>query len=228
MNIYQYPNYLDFIKNEKSTLAFLMRAPFLQNSFNEIAHCAEISFYNLPQKNLKESDFSFGCNFNIEIENSIRKIAIEAIVRPNFSLVSYVLSICENNETPFRLIRKFHFDYALPNKNESRKPIYHIQYGGELTPELRLLNTEIKDLQPWLSSPRIRYYPINLALLLDMVFNEFRSDETNGIINRPEWRNFIKNNEDTILKPFYNRIVNFLNSDHKSNNLLRDFYYGTL
>ena len=155
-----------------------------------------------------------------------RRIVIEAQIKHNFSLVSYVLSICENNEPPFHLIRKFHFDYAIPNPKEDPKPVYHIQYGGELSPQLETLEIDVAEMQPWLSTPRIRFYPFNLALLLDMVFNEFRSDETVSIVERSEWRDFIKTNEEIVLKPFYEGVANFLNGSHSSNYLLRDFYYG--
>jgi hypothetical protein len=228
MSIYQYPNYLDFIKNERKTLNFLANSTFIKKSFSELSDSAELSFYDLKIKDqiLRKHEFSFGCNFDIKIESNIRRIALEALILPNFSLVSYVLSICENNEAPLRVIRKFHFDYAIPNIHEEPKPVYHIQYGGETSPQILALNIDIAELQPWLSTPRIRFYPINLALLLDMVFNEFRSDETVGIVERSEWRDFIKSNEEIILKPFYAGVARFLNGDHKSKYLLRDFYYG--
>lgn len=228
MSIYQYPNYLEFIKNEKKTLSFLANSTFIKKSFRELSESADLSYFNLPGKDqvLKKHKFIFACNFDIKVENIDRRIIVEAQLLPNFRNVSYVLTICENKEAPFHVIRKFHFDYAIPNIKEDPKPVYHIQYGGELSPQLEALNIDITELQPWLSTPRIRFYPINLALLLDMVFNEFRSDETVGIVERSEWRDFIKSNEEIILKPFYAGVARFLNGDHKSKYLLRDFYYG--
>jgi hypothetical protein len=228
--IYHYPDYLDFVKNERKTLQFLASNAFISKTFNALASSANLCVYNLPaqDRNLKKSEFVFGCNFNILIEKDVRRIAIEAHIEPNFGKVSYVLSICQNNATPLDpLLRKFHFDYAIPIKSQVPKPVYHLQFGGEETPQLKELSVDVKILNPWLSSPRICFYPINLALLLDMVFNEFKSNDTVGIVGRSEWRDLIKNNEERILKPFYLGLSSFLNGKHKSNFLLRDFYYGS-
>lgn len=227
MSIYLHTNYLSFIKKEKKTLNFLMNSPIIQSLFGEIATSASNSFYDLPEKDtlLEKSNFVFGSHFNMEIEKSNRKIAIEAKVEKNFASSSYVLSLFEFNESPYSLIRKFHFDYAKPEK-KNPKPVYHLQYGGEITPVLSELNCDVTGLQPWLSDPRIYFYPTNLALLLDSVFNAFRSNETNQITNRSEWRDLVKENEDFILKPFYQNIHHFINHGHKSNYLIRDYYLG--
>ena len=123
-------------------------------------------------------------------------------------------------------MRKFHFDYAPKKALEDKKPIYHLQYGGKATPMMKELEVEDDQILPWLSSPRIISIPVNLALLLDMVFCEFSSEVTNGITERREWRDFIKYNEELILCPFYGRVNQFLTSEHKFDFLLRDFYYG--
>jgi len=228
MSIYHYPNYLTFIKNERKTLRFLAEQPFINKAFGSLSRSAETCFYKVTndEKVLKKSEFIFGCNFDILIEKEIRRIIIEVKILPNFEFATYILSICRNNSAPFFLIRKFHFDYAIPKIKESPKPVYHLQYGGELSPGLDELKIDVNDLHPWLSLPRIGFYPINLALLLDMIFIEFKTEETIRIVGRQEWRDFVKNNEDEILKPYYERISSFLNGEHSHNFLLRDYYYG--
>ena len=230
MSIYQYPNYLEFIKNEQKTLSFLKTTPFIKKAFNTLSGNAEISLYNLPKKDkdLRRTELNFGSNFNIVVEKKVRRIAVEALVKPQFNVVTYVLSICENDIKPYNLVRKFHFDYAIPREGQDPKPVYHIQYGGKESPQILEMEVDVNFLHPWLSSPRINFYPINLALLLDLIFNEFESEETVGIVRRSEWRDIIKTNEDLILKPFYHGISQFLTAEHRSNFLMRDFYYGKL
>jgi hypothetical protein len=226
----KHPKYLDFLKNERKTLEFIGKNNYISSNFRELSSSAmqHLSRYkNLKDQNFAKSSFSFNCNFDIEIENDIRKIIIESILTENFSLVSYCLSICHYRVQPYTLVRKFHFDYAVPIKNDQDpKPVYHMQYGGKQSPELTSLDIDVSHLQPWLSSPRLFFTPINLALLLDMVFCEFRSEVTNGVVERPEWRDFIKNNETFLLKPYIGNLNQFINTNHKSDYLLRDYYYG--
>jgi hypothetical protein len=228
MSIYLYPDYLKFVKNERKTLRFLADQPIINKMFSTLARSASDHYYMVGNndKILRSTQFEFGCHFDLQIERDSRRIAIEAKVSPQFNLVTYALSVCRENTSPFNLIRKFHFDYALPNPNEDSKPVYHLQYGGEQSPMLKELDVDVEDLQPWLSTPRIYFYPINLALLLDMIFYEFKTEDTWHLVNRPEWRQFIKENENEILKPFFEHIMSFINSGHTGEFLLRDFYYG--
>lgn len=225
-----HPDFLKFIKNEQKSLKVLFNDPFIAKNLPELAERANTiyyEYYKIKDKNLKTLPFEFSTDFNIVIENEERKVVIETLVQPDFTHVSYVLSICQNCEEPLTLIRKFHFDYAIPIHNDiDRKPVYHFQFGGEQSPRLAGLNISVENLQPWLSSPRITHIPINLALLLDMVFFEFRSEITNGIVERKEWRDFIKSNEDFLLAPYYNRVKWFITNKHKYDFLIRDYCYG--
>jgi len=159
MSIYHHPTYLEFIKNEKKTLRHLLDSPRIKEDFPEIAEQANISFYNLPDKDLAKKDFAFQCDFNLYIAREERnvRIALEAQVRRDFSASNYVLSICANTEPPYDLIRKFHFDYVKSNINQSPKPVYHFQYGGESTPLLEKMGIDVEVLRPWLSNPRITF-----------------------------------------------------------------------
>lgn len=221
-----HPSYIDFVKKELLNLQFLFNDKYIANSFTELSNSAYTfhSIYGFKKDgDLKNIDFSFGCNFDIVIEKKKRKIAVEALITPEFKHVSYSLSICDKK----KCLRKFHFDYAIPIANDPKlKPIYHLQYGGEQSPQLKNLNISVKQIYPWLSSPRINFMPVNLAILLDMIFCEFPSEITNGVVQRSEWRDFIKNNEEYIIKPFYKRMEEFISKEHSSDKLVRDFYYG--
>jgi len=227
----KHPTYIDFVRNEQKTLNFLFNSTQVNTHFPKLSGNASAFFYRykgLTDTALKKSQFEFSCNFDILVEKVSRRVVVESIVTPDFSMVSYMLGICETDADPLSMIRKFHFDYAIPNKDSSKwpKPVYHLQYGGEQSKGLEALKIDISGLHPKISSPRISYGPINLAILFDMIFFEFRTEETIGIVERSEWRDLMKNNEDIILKPFYEVMDKFIKTDHKSSFLIRDFNYG--
>lgn len=222
-----HPTYPDFLKNELKTLEFLS-SPFIASSIYELSTSAQVisaKYLNINKRHLNNSKFEFHTNFDLVIEGKLRRIVIEATANPSYNFVTYYMAICGTPNQPYSLLRKIHFDYALPDSS-SPKPVYHIQYGGEASPYLKNLEIDVKVLNPWLSSPRINFTPINLALFLDIVFYEFQSVETIKIINQQPWKNLIMENEITMLKPYYLNVSDFLKKHHKSSFLLREYYYG--
>jgi hypothetical protein len=227
----EHPEYVKFIKNEFKTLAFIKDQPYLVDSFPDLIYEA-YNTYNINEKRINNhrtvvnSILNFEAKITLPIDGIKRQIFIGANVNCNFSHVSYMLAFCESDEDNSKLIRKFHFDYEI-NTSKSPKPVYHLQYGGELTPLMIDLQVKEENLITWLSIPRINHTPINLALLLDFIFVEFESPITSDIIGRSEWRDLIKDNEEFILKDYYKTIYNFFNSrEYSSKNLFRDFSYG--
>jgi hypothetical protein len=235
MSIHQgHLQYSEFIKNELYTLNVLSGFTFMAQNFSDLYSNAlefHSTYYTLSKKNqINNKPFSFGTHFDLNIEKAIRRFTIECQVLPNFSMATYVLGIfIDNCEDQPHVIRKFHFDYAIPIKGQEAKPVYHIQYGGKATPKIQYGEKENEVLNPWLSNPRISYTPMSLALLLDSVFYELKehNESANGIIERDEWRQLIKRNEEKILKPYYKKVTDFLNGGkYKPEFLLRDFCYG--
>lgn len=227
----QHPTYLEFIKNEIKSLDFLKDQPYIDSNFYQLANKANIlssgfKRFRKPSQ-LNNVTFEFECELELMVEKKARRVFIGTIATPKFSLVSYMIAICESERDSNNLIRKFHFDYAIPNKNQEDKPIYHLQYGGEESPILRENSISAAHLFPKISVPRIFSTPVNLALILDMIFCEFVSEETSKIVARDEWRNFIKGNESFLLEPYYLRMKDFfIHKEHSSSRLLRDFQYG--
>lgn len=224
----KHDDYQNFLKNEINTLSFLSGNSSLYNLDSNIATQANdySKRYISYIKNRRPFEFVFSCEFTLFVEKKERKIFLESQIKPDFEIATYCLSICENNEAPFNLIRKFHFDYAPQIDNKNYKPIYHIQYGGAPTPKIDEMELENINLCHWLSSPRINSIPINLALLIDLILCEFTSDKTKKITEMSEWRDLIKSNENVLLKGYFESVNSFFNRDHKSNSLFRDFYYG--
>jgi len=226
-----HPEYVKFIKNELNTLRFLKDQAFIINDFNEL-NCAADQCYSQfngrikNNKNVEKFNFEFEANFNMPIEEKSRQVFIGANINSNYSQVSYMLAFCESDELYSNLIRKYHFDYEI-NNGKTKKPTYHFQFGGKLTPLMNSSNVKDEYIQSWLSIPRINYTPINLALLLDLIFVEFKSQSTVGVTERSEWRDFVKMNEDFMLKDYYKTVNSFFSGgEHTSKKLFRDFSYG--
>ena len=216
----------DFINNEVKTLGFIQNQATLASNFPML--CAEASTtYDILRGRSHNTKFSFGCELALQIEGSSRTVFVEGLIENNYSPATYALSICDSKESGKSVIRKFHFDYD-PNAKDSidKKPLYHLQYGGKTTPRLERAGLSSEHLQDWLSVPRIPHFPINLALLLDFIFNEFPSEETKKVSEQSEWRDLIKKNEELLLKPYYSNINQFFSSSHSSSFLFRELVYG--
>jgi hypothetical protein len=231
MPIYSnHPKFIPFIKNEKKTLQVISRMPYIISNFRDLAKSCEQCLESFPAKDthLKNFSFNFSSNLDITIENAKRRVVLEVEVLSNFNKVNYALAICNESCSPFNLIRKFHFDFALPIQGEREpKPVYHMQYGGKRSPALTTLDIDVAHMQPWLSVPRLYYIPINFAIFLDVILVEFRSVETDGLAQRPEWRDLIKHNESEMIVPFIKNLNHFVGNGHTSDCLLREYYYGS-
>lgn len=227
----EHPEFIKFVKNEFKTLEFIKDQPCLNDSFPELNAYAH-QFYSMYAKRLNNKgnanlSIDFEAKFTLSIEGKNRTVFIGANLGSNFSHVNYMLSFCESSdEENINLIRKFHFDYEIKT-GDTYKPVYHLQYGGKLSPLMLTFKAKEDHIFSWLSVPRINFVPVNLALLLDFIFVEFKNDVTDQIIERSEWRDFIKMNEDFLLKDYY-RTINrfFVSKEHSSKNLFRDFSYG--
>lgn len=221
--------FVDFMKNEKYTLEWLTGNSTVISNFRELTICAKKSLASFPTKNhlYANYSFNFSCTFPIIIENRSMTVILESLVTPDFNIATYCMTICKNGRKKLHPIRKFHFDYAVSIPNDPKpKPVYHLQYGGKPTPALTDLGIDINHLYPWLSSPRIWSAPMNLALMLDMMFCEFRDTASKRLTELDEWRDLIKKNEKDLLLPFYENQKKFLDHGHSTKYLLREFNYG--
>ena len=214
----------EYFANEIYTLRFISGLAPIKTSFFDLSNKAQIYYYQYKGK--KNRSFEFECELDLVIEKEERKVGIEVKVTPDYAFSSYALTMYQKEADEFQLMRKFHFDFVPQTKFEDKKPIYHLQYGGTATPKIKTLGVDDKNIIPWLSVPRLNYSPINLALLLDVIFCEFPNETTISITERSEWRDFIKMNEELILKDYYSRMRDFFQNKHKSDFLFREFCYG--
>jgi len=218
--------FIDFISNEIKTLGIIKANTSIQENYFDLYNKSGYlhDLYS-GKKNLDKIKFNFSSKIDMIIEKREMTLFIECLISPEYSQSSYAISILNKVGESLELFRKFHFDFDKePQKVE--KPCYHIQYGGKATPLIVNNNVDDSAITPWLSSPRIRYQPINLALILDFIFCEFPSEINDKIKEDSHWRDFIKNNEVTILKEHFKNINSFFTGLHSNNYLYRDFCYG--
>jgi hypothetical protein len=215
----------EFKKNELKTLEYIHARGFFDNDFERLA--TSVSTFHSKYQGLgkKAFDFMFVSDFKINIEKKSHRVAIHAGVIGNYSETTYSLGVC--NKDTNELIRKFHFDYVHNNGGKKQKvPRSHIQYGGKSGVGYDGIAFTTDGLENWLSEPRLYYPPINLALLLDLVFTEFQNEKTKNITDNPDWRSLIRDNEIFVFKDYYKAMSDHIGSArHKKELLLRDICY---
>ncbi|WP_421945033.1 hypothetical protein [Pedobacter sp.] len=226
-----YPIFASFVKNELDTLEYIKTRALL-TKYENLSSSLDLAFYDLKQR-LKSSnspDFIFHCDFNMKVEKHNHRIIIGANVVYDYAMCSYFLAVVGKGDDEGKLIRKFHFDFALPTiATRQRVPVFHLQYGGELSPKVEESGLSGERLDSWLSVPRLNYTPINLALLLDILFCEFKTQETYDMIQGDLWRAMIFNNEKFLTVNYFKNIYEHIGSTrYKKENLLRDLCYGDL
>lgn len=228
----EYPTPDSFRKNELETLMVIKDAPIFSKLYSGLANDAHKSYYQLmPSKLL----FNFESNIDISLDGKAArngKAHIGTLIKfenaQQYEQVSYSLSICENRGQKERIVRKYHFDYALPDPNSRQPhPIFHMQYGGELYKHLRTSNMQHDHLDLWLSEPRLIYMPMSLALIINLIFKEFPNENSLQIIEQSNWRSLVRKNEKLLLQPYFRSCHSFLNSNTNLNRLFtNDFCYG--
>lgn len=218
----------EFKMNEINTLAYISSRGFFDNDFGELASSISATYNRYRNVKLKNDvNFNFISDFELEIEKKNRRVVIHAQVLGNYEYTTYSLGICEDSS--LELIRRFHFDYVHNNSGSKQKiPVSHLQYGGKSGPGFDGKNFNTNKIENWLSQPRLNFSPINLALLLDLTFCEFRTEKTEKIVENSDWRSLIKDNEIFLLKNYYKKIADHIDSArHIKENLVRDICYGS-
>jgi hypothetical protein len=220
---------LKFKQNEIKTLEYISTRGFFVSDYSELdfAINSTLSKYQSFKTGMKKFDFSFVSDFDIAIEGKTHRVIIHADVSGDYDFVSYSLGISHKDD-PEILVRRFHFDYDHKKKRAKQKAfISHLQYGGIGGAGSSGTKFKTTNIEPKLSVPRFNFPPINMALLLDIVFCEFENESTKKIIENPDWRSLIKDNEIFILKQYYGSISNHIDSPrHRKESLVRDICYA--
>ncbi|QNM85990.1 hypothetical protein H9W90_02430 [Polaribacter pectinis] len=218
-----HPKFTDFISKEIKTISFLGSYSSFKNCLKELSDQAKFLSYQFPkstklQQKIKNLNFSF--EFNLRLEKKKCTVVIESLIQKNYEQCTYSVFIkdLDNN-----LIRKYHFDYA---PFEKMKPLYHFQYCGEETPKISEHKIDLEPFHPWMSLPRVVNYPINLALILDMILSETIDEQVKKGIEKDGWRNFMVENEKFLLKEYFKNTAGYFQNGHTSKRTFREYCYG--
>lgn len=225
------PTITDFKKNEVRTLEYINARSTILKEFPDLITKIERSYYDNKLLLTKPTgDFIFHADFDMDVEGSQHKIIIGANVTGNYAMCSYFLAIVGKDNFSNEIIRKFHFDYAIPPKSPVKQPspVYHLQYGGKPSPEMAILGVSDTYMEHWLSLPRLHFAPMNIALLLDTLFCEFRTNQTKKVIEDDDWRALVYANEKFLSNHYFENINNHIISrNYKKDSLVRDYCYNT-
>lgn len=226
-----YPSPRELKKNELETLQYIKNSDVFQSYYKTIASDASVSYFQLRNA----PSFNFSSNLDICLDQRSGKMGcadIGSVIKTRdgrYEQVSYSLAIHSKDNTRYRLLRMYHFDYALPDAVcRQPHPVFHLQYAGGLFGRLRSLPIQHAHLDAWLSEPRLFFTPMSLALLINIVLKEFPDKNAIEVIERSEWRDLIRKNEMRLLTPYFRCCHNFMNSINNVGKLLTsDFYYGS-
>lgn len=115
------------------------------------------------------------------------------------------------------IARKFHFDYEplFIRNNLEPKPTFHLQLCGALNQhhtEQGIGDLDIEHLLPAWSKPRVPAAPMSLALVLEWLLIEFGAEHmVQAARSGPNWSRVVRRAEVEVLRPYYERCIQFMN-----------------
>lgn len=212
------PSYSDFFELECKTLKLIRNRLCLRKTLSHTADDAQKMLGKGSGRN-----FGFCTHWDLIYHSKDCRVFLGAIVRresgkDRILSMSYYVCVTEGREPPTKILRKFHFDYVTEAEKKKRPhPRFHLQYGGELPPGMKnrgVTDEHIKLLLPKVREPRIFFWPMTLGLLMNTVFCEFPTEDTENIRKDSAWKNLVRRNERTILKPFYIKCAGLAGRDN--------------
>jgi hypothetical protein len=248
MNFDFYPAAKDLIESELSVLNYLRNDRYIKENHYQLADAA--TKYYERSRGSHIGSFEFFSYFDMWHRPAHRgklKLTRRGMPPPNLRLVvaslidlkngafenvSYCLAVCRLQRKGFPILRKFHFDITFASGGTKRQtqahPSFHLQYCGEMLPgmsKMGVFQTQLNQLNPWLSEPRVFTAPMSLALLVDLAFHEFPDERSRKFRNTSEWKDLIRKQEALVLKPFYERCLEVIIDKHGQKRSLADAFY---
>jgi hypothetical protein len=227
----KFPPPHEMLLNEIKTLAFLKDTNSIQTRFVKLAADAYSYYFAVADRSKQPPAFAFESQFAIQTQKgeAVAHIGAQIVTdeadETKYSLVTYYLAVGKTKRGKMQLIRKYHFDYALPDTTHRQPhPVFHLQYAGRAAPALKELNDE--HLFVWLDEPRIYFMPMSLALLINLILKEFPDENNTKIRESGEWRGLIRRNEDLLIKPYCDVCHAFIKGRKGSELFINDFCYG--
>lgn len=248
MSLDFYPSAKDLIESELSVLNYLRNDTYINENHSHLADAAN-KYYARTRAN-DAGGFEFFSYFDMWHRPAHRgkvKLARRGMPPPNLRLVvaslievkkgafqnvTYCLAVCRLGTKGLPVLRKFHFDITFAAGTSTTKsqahPSCHLQYCGEMIPDMAnmgVLETQLNQLNPWLSEPRLFSSPMSLALLVDMAFHEFPDQPSRKFRDTNAWKDLIRKQEILVLKPFYQKCLDVIIDKHDQKKTLADEFY---
>lgn len=238
-----YPSPSELISSEINVLKYLMNNTYIAQEQSTFAQDAMRS-YN--QNKSHQAGFKFFSYFDVchlEFPNiraasqqmpNLRLVVGAQIELKNkrlYNNISYCFIVCRLRAKHPSILRKFHFDVTVSDNVGGRRqqhPTTHIQYCGGMIPgmtELGFREEQLKHMHSSLSEPRIFFWPMSLALLIDMALHEFPTPSSLRFRESSEWRAIISSQEALVQRPFYQKCVQIIGSKPVNRRILADEFY---
>ncbi len=205
MKEYGFPEAGDYLSLAKGTVACLRNQPEIRTENNEFFISIDRLFDQLSGKNATGFHFNgIFCSMIDGHEHNVRVGGKVGFSQGELQEQSYWIEVFGMKDSDYstKVLYRIHFDVAVPgiDKNKELHPLYHLQLGGKPR-DAHYIDDEI---QHW-SIPRIPYFPLSLALFLEIVFREFGGDMVrNRFIKSNDWRKIVAKNERRMLGAFAN------------------------
>lgn len=241
-----YPSPSELIESELRVLDHLMNNPYIAEHHSTFAQAAKkyysrnkdyrsgfefFSYFDVWHAAMRSQDGASGRQRKSKPNLRLTLgVLIELKTNGSYSNVTYCLAVCRLPS--LSILRKFHFDVTTIDDTSKRRlqqhPQCHLQYCGEMIPHMARMGcrqTQLEQMHPSLSEPRIFFWPMSLALLIDMALHEFPDDRSKKFRASSEWRGLVRNQETLVLRPFYQKCVDVIVDTKSKNRTLADEFY---
>jgi hypothetical protein len=238
-----YPKPSDLIQSEVKVLEYLMYNPYINEAHADFARHAN-QYYQRSRSS--KNGFEFASHLDLwhtaiggrrpPDEKANIRLVLASLVQVDgkkYGNITHCLSVFRRRaRNEYTILRKFHFDVAVgkeePAGRLQQHPRFHLQYCGEMLPYMRTLGLrkeQLNQLHPWLSEPRLLYPPMSLALMLDMSLREFPDPASAKFRSTGEWRSIVHEHESAMLRPFFQKCVEVIDSKTGPMQTLVDQFY---
>ncbi len=243
-----YPSPRDLIENELRLLEYLLGSTYIAAEHPRFVNDAKMyhSQYNYGRLGFRFVSFLDVAHAGMpRAKGSSKKhgkpkanlrLIIAALVeqeeKTTYSNISYALVVTRLRSNHPSILRKFHFDLtgfdADGQLRRQPHPLCHLQYCGEMIPlmgDMGFRAAQLEQMHANLSEPRLFFWPMSLALLIDMALHEFPDPDSNAFRATPEWRKIVRENEKLLLQRFYEKCVDVIADKGKRKRTLADEFY---
>lgn len=241
-----FPDFDDYIKNERKTVELLANCgelAMLGDSFDNAIQQLHATMRNWDDIKHRPVCISFYATINSVVEDrQVRGSGTEALKAHKVGFgakvefddkhqllnSSYLIEIFgeESSDAADAILTRIHFDVvSRDDRMCSKYPLYHLQVGGNPSEggyysKDKWRNENMKAL----SYPRIPFYPLSLALFIDMILRELGDYDAKVFLKNAIWRGVVRKSETMMLLPFLKCLCA---GNENQDRRFSEMYYGS-